>query len=76
MKKADLSSLLNEVSALTQDAEGLLKGGFSVIDTPIDTYALANGVCSNNGTCYGNVICKDNTVCYNKPKPTEAQPEP
>lgn len=31
MKKIELTSLLGEVPALTQDAEGQLRGGFSVI---------------------------------------------
>lgn len=63
MKKIELTSLLGEVTALTQDAEGQLRGGFSVIATQDGITSMDNGICENNGVCVGNKECYNNGRC-------------
>ena len=65
MKKDNVfTSLLGEVPALTQDAEGLLKGGFAAFFGD-DDIALCNNDsgCFNNTNCSGNTNCENNYYC-------------
>ena len=65
MKKDNVfTSLLGEVPALTQDAEGLLKGGFAAFFGD-DNIALCNNDsgCFNNTNCSGNTNCENNYYC-------------
>ena len=57
-KDNEFTSLLGEVPTLTQDAEGLLKGGFA-------TFFGDDGIalCNNNSRCLDNTNCIDNTNC-------------
>lgn len=64
MKKNNFVSILGEVPALTQNAEGQLRGGFAVF-TGDDGIALYNnGTCSGNTNCDRNSTCVNNTNCY------------
>lgn len=63
MKKIELTSLLGEVPALTQDAEGQLRGGFSVIATQDGITSMNNEICVNNNVCVGNKECYNNDKC-------------
>ncbi len=65
MKKDNVfTSLLGEVPALTQDAEGLLKGGFAAFFGD-DGIALCNNDsgCNDNTNCSGNTNCEHNYYC-------------
>ncbi|GEM_PF-7122500 len=66
----DLNSLMGELSALQESAEGKLKGGFASFNVSMfsssdgsNTECLSNGNCSGNGTCKNNTNCFDNTKC-------------
>ena len=70
-----LASLSNDITALEQSAEGLLRGGFAMFDANgiIDTY---NGNCfvencdctfQNETNCATNCKCTHNGGCPGKP---------
>lgn len=72
-KNNEFTSLLGEVPALTQDAEGQLRGGFAVFggNDGIATYnndgfCDSNTGCYNNNTCNNNSYCSGNDVCSNQ----------
>lgn len=69
-KNNELTSLLGEVPALTQNAEGQLRGGFTAFkgDDGIavqnnDTGCSSNEDCHDNGSCSDNHNCHHNTNC-------------
>lgn len=63
-KNKEFTSLLGEVPALTHDAEGQLRGGFTVFSGN-DGIELCNNdeYCDNNTGCDNNQICNNNTYC-------------
>lgn len=62
-KNNEFTSLLGEVPALTQDAEGQLRGGFAVLSLGDDDISENNGVCTGNRICIGNKKCNGNGTC-------------
>lgn len=72
-KNNELASLLGEVPALTQNAEGQLRGGFTAFkgDDGIELYnsdgaCASNFHCNKNDVCSNNKYCFDNGECYNQ----------
>lgn len=65
----NLNSLMGELPALQESAEGKLKGGFASINAASwETPVTNDVVCSGNTNCTGNAICSDNTGCHSNTK--------
>lgn len=74
-KEKEFTSLLGEVPALTQDAEGQLKGGFAVVTLSDNARGINkyNKICEDNGTCIGNETCIGNGSCTGPWRPTDGE---
>ena len=83
--KVKLSDLV-EVSRMTEDQEGMLRGGFAMLTDPYECkHTAKNGNCScntntmgcvGNGNCSCNGDCQHNCDCNCNCEPTETPTEP
>lgn len=63
--KTKIFSLREELPALSENAEGELRGGFVAMRVfSANDSAGGDGNCSNNIRCSGNGNCSNNVGCY------------
>lgn len=66
MKNFNLNSLMGELPALQESAEGKLKGGFASFSVSmLSADDGGNTECTGNENCSGNKVCSNNRRCYN-----------
>ncbi len=60
LNKKELVKLDQEIPMLEKDKEGLLRGGFSLLENPVEDFAAEKA--ANNCSCPNYFICFDGTT--------------
>lgn len=63
MEVTGFSKLLGAVPPLSQEAEGMLRGGFASIESVALSSVGGNNLCGDNVDCSENRLCNSNTHC-------------